>query len=327
MATKAGSSLSPCIRLVEESLLLPTQDAGLFAKAFVLIFAHTFLFIAVAVHFAHPLATDILADIKAQRSSSRTTTTTGAASSNHSKELALLAIYLCYLASKLATQLVTALATATTYSGERLTRKVVMERIAGGGGLLGTAAVAGVLELSFTALLAALLVSTWTYADDSVVKSVCGYSMFSVALLVYIYLATVIPVSVGVSAVDRGCHGVWALRRAWRLLRARGKEAAVLVFVVNILPAFIYPAPVYAFSYMYPADEYSLYYGQDMAVRFSLHGPAMWRQWSQGVCWFMGVVFGSGLPSVGAQLFSMVAATVFCCLSIETNDDAARAVV
>ena len=125
MATKASSSLSPCIRLMEESLLLPTQDVGLFAKTFLLIFAHTFLFIAVAVHFAHPLATSILADIRAHK------ITTDTASSNHSKELSLLAIYLSYLASKLATLLVTALATATTYSGERLTRKAVKERIGG----------------------------------------------------------------------------------------------------------------------------------------------------------------------------------------------------
>lgn len=310
MATKASSSLSPCIRLMEESLLLPTQDVGLFAKTFLLIFAHTFIFIAVAVHFAHPLATSILADIKAHK------ITTDTASSNHSKELSLLAIYLSYLASKLATQLVTSLATATTYSGERLTRKVVKERI---GGLLGTAALAGVLELSFIALLVALLVATWTYAD-SVIKSLCGYLMFLVALLLYIYLATVIPVSVAVSAVDRGCHSVWALRRAWRLMRARRKEAAVLVFVVNLLPAFIYPAPVYAFSSVYPADEYSLYYGQDLADRFSLHNS--WLR-SQGV-WLTGVVSGSGLPSVGAQLFSMVVATVFCCLSMETSDGGAR---
>lgn len=314
MATKASSSLSPCIRLVEESLLLPTQDAGLFARIFLLIFFHTFFFIAVAVHFAHPLATTILADIRAHK-----TTTDTARSSNHSKELSLLAIYISYLASKLATQLVTALATATTYSGERLSHKSVKERI---GGLLGTAALAGVLELLLTALLVALLVSTWTYAD-SAMKSLCGYSVFSAALLLYIYLATVIPVSVGVSAVDRGCHSVWALRRAWRLMRARRKEAAVLVFVVNLLPAFIYPAPVYAFSSVYPADEYSLYYGQDLADRFSLYHDSAIR--SQGV-WLMGVVSGSGLPSVGAQLFSMVAATVFCCLSMETNDGARTSV-
>jgi hypothetical protein len=295
---------------MEESLLLPTQDVGLFAKTFLLIFAHTFIFIAVAVHFAHPLATSILADIKAHK------ITTDTASSNHSKELSLLAIYLSYLASKLATQLVTALATAATYSGERLSCKAVKERIRG---LLGTAALAGVLELSFIALLVALLVSTWTYADSGI-KSLCGYLMFLVALLLYIYLATVVPVSVAVSAVDRGCQGVWALRRAWRLMRARRKEAAVLVFVVNLLPAFIYPAPVYAFSSVYPADEYSLYYGQDLADRFSLHNS--WLR-SQGV-WLTGVVSGSGLPSVGAQLFSMVVATVFCCLSMETSDGGAR---
>ena len=290
MATKASSSLSPCIRLMEESLLLPMQDAGLFAKTFLLIFAHTFFFIAVAVHFAHPLATSILADIKAHK------ITTDTASSNHSKELSLLAIYLSYLASKLATLLVTALATATTYSGERLTRKAVKERI---GGLLGTAALAGVLELLLTALLVLLLVSTWTYADSGI-KSLCGYSMFLVALLLYVYLATAIPVSVAVSVVDRGCHSVWALRRAWRLMRARRKEAAVLVFVVNLLPAVVHPVPVYAF----------------------LSGTMR----SQDV-WLVRAISGYDLPFVGAQLFSMVAATMFFCLSMETNDGARTPVV
>ncbi|XP_066378815.1 uncharacterized protein [Miscanthus floridulus] len=296
MATKASSSLSPCIRLMEESLLLPMQDAGLFAKTFLLIFAHTFIFIAVAVHFAHPLATSILADIRAHKSTPEITTDT--ASSNHSKELSLLAIYLSYLASKLATQLVTSLATATTYSGERLSRKAVKERI---GGLLGTAALAGVLELSFTALLVLLLVSTWTYADSGI-QSLCGYSMFLVALLLYLYLATVIPVSIAVSAVDRGCHSVWALRRAWRLMRARRKEAAVLVFVVNLLPAVVYPYPVPMYAFLSGTMS-----SQDL--------------------WLVGAISGSDLPFVGAQLFSMVAATMFCCLSMETNYGASTPVV
>ncbi|CAN6217031.1 unnamed protein product [Urochloa humidicola] len=209
MATKSSSSLSPCIRLVEESLLLPTQDVRLFATTFLLIFAHTFAFIAVAVHFAHPLATSLLDDIKALKTTDTTSHSYTAAvetTGQHGKKLFL--IYLAYVASKLATQLAVALATSATYSGERLTRKVVKVRI---GGLLGTAAFAAVLEVSLTALLVALLVSTWTYADSSAVKSMFGYTVFAVALVLYIYLDTVIPVSVAASAVAEPAWGLGGL--------------------------------------------------------------------------------------------------------------------
>ncbi|CAN6179819.1 unnamed protein product [Urochloa humidicola] len=327
MATKsnASSSLSPCIRLVEESLLLPTQDVRLFATTFLLIFAHTFAFIAVAVHFAHPLATSLLTDIKALKTTDTTSYTAAVETTwHHGKKLFL--IYLAYVASKLATQLAVALAASAAYSGERLTaRKVAKERI---GGLLSTAAFAAALEVSLTAaLLVPLLIvsSTWTYADSSsAVKSLCGYTVFAVALVLYIYLGTVIPVSVAASAVDNGCHGVWALRRAWRLMRAMKKEeAAVLVFVVNLLPAVIYPAPVYAFASVYPAEEYSrYYYGRYPVERFSLDNALLQGQ----DVWLLGVVSGSGLPTVGAQLFSMVTATVFCCLSMGTNDGGSTSV-
>jgi len=137
-STKLAAARSPCVRLVEESLLLPTQDVSLFATTFLLIFAHTFVFIAVAVHLAHPLGAATLADIQALNS--KTTTTHDHASYSYFSEVVeatrehakkLLVIYLAYLASKLATQLVTALAAAATNSGERLTRKAVRERIGG----------------------------------------------------------------------------------------------------------------------------------------------------------------------------------------------------
>ncbi|KAJ1288176.1 hypothetical protein BS78_02G070500 [Paspalum vaginatum] len=327
MATKAASSsLSPCIRLIEESLLLPTQDVGLFASTFLLIFAHTFAFIAVAVHFAHPLATSLLADIEALVKSSTTSshesysTMVDTTTREHAKKLLL--IYLAYVASKLATQLAAALAASATYSGERLTRKAVRDRVPG---LLCTAAVAGALELSLTALLVvAPLVSTWTLAGgsgSSGAKSACGYSLLLVALLLDAYLGTVVTVGVAASAADRGCHGIRALCRAWRLVRAAGgKEAAVLVFVVSLLPAVVYPAPVYAFSFAYPAERYSPWYQGDS------HFSGYYSRVGNQDVWLLGVVSGSGLPSVGAQLFAMVAATVFCCMSMETNAKGARPV-
>lgn len=314
MAAKASSSLSPCIRLIEESLLLPTQDVRLFASAFLLIFAHTFTFIAVAVHLAHPLATSLLADIQAALNKNTTTSSStdensaavDAASWDHAKKLLL--IYLAYLGSKLGTQLVVALAAAATYSGERLTRQAASDRLTSGG-LLATAAVAGALELSLTALLVAPLVYAWTSAAGATTSaSACGYYalVLAAALLLNACLGTVATVGVAASAADKGCRGVWALCRAWRLMAARRKEAAVLVFVVSVLPAVIYPAPVFSFSFVYPPEKYSTYYSAEHVL-------------------LLGLVSGSGLPSVGAQLLAVVAATVFCCLHISEMETSSAA--
>lgn len=224
------------------------------------------------------------------------------------------------MATKVATQVAVALAAAATYSGERLTRSAVRERLVGRG-LLGTAALAAALEVSLTALPVSLLVTTWTYYSSfaSAMESLCGYTLFTVALLLHVYLGTVIPVSVAASAADRGCHTVWALRRAWRLVRSRKrKEAAVLVFLVYVLPAVVYPAPVYAFSFVYPADEYSMFYYPYQVEHNSRFSGSNAVLQGQDV-WLLGVVSGSGLPTVGAQLFSMVTATVFCCLAMNSN--------
>uniref|UniRef100_K4A1M8 Uncharacterized protein n=1 Tax=Setaria italica TaxID=4555 RepID=K4A1M8_SETIT len=293
-----------------KSLLLPTQDDRLFATTFLLLFAHTFVSIAVAVHYAHPLATSILSDVKALKAAAATSHNYDRAvvgtTWEHGKKLFL--IYLAYVASKLATQLAVTLAASATYSGEHLTRKVVKERI---GGLLGTAAFAGVLELSLTALLVAR--TSRIHMDLLIINH--G---------IFVWLHAVLSGSSTLRLPRHGDPGerrrvggrqrlpqrvvVWTLRRAWQLMKARTKEeAAVLVFVVNLLPAVVYPAPVYAFSFVYPADEYSLYYPVD---RFSISNEDVW---------LIGVVSGSGLPTVGAQLFSMVTATVFCGLSMGSN--------
>ncbi|VAH68259.1 unnamed protein product [Triticum turgidum subsp. durum] len=50
-----GPSLSPCAGFVADSLILPTRNVRLFAPVLALVLAHTFLFLAVAVHFAHDL--------------------------------------------------------------------------------------------------------------------------------------------------------------------------------------------------------------------------------------------------------------------------------
>jgi len=167
--------------------------------------------------------------------------------------------------------------------------------------LVATAAFVGALESSLTALLVLLLVSTLT---NDTVPLYGRYLLLLLALLVFMYVGAVTTVSLATSAVDRGCHTLWALRRGWRLVTAaRGKEAAVLVFVVSLLPAVVYPVPVYSFSFVYPPERFGIGSYYDYEAR-------------SHDLWLLGVVSGSGLPSIGAQLFSMVTATVFCSLSL-----------
>ncbi|TVU10871.1 hypothetical protein EJB05_44424, partial [Eragrostis curvula] len=297
MATKASSSSwSTCINFIEESLLLPTQNVNLFAGTFMLIFAHTLVFITVAIYLAHPLATSILYDIQVLKTTDTTSYSYTAVVDNtweHAKKLFF--IYLAYHVTKLTTQLVTVRAAATTFSGASSTGTVVVKKNKIKG-LVMTGAFVGTLEVASTTIIVVLLFLLWTNADPGV-ASICSYLLCLLALLLYICLGTVLAVSVAVSAVDEDCHSIWALSRAWRLMRERSKEAALLVLIVSLLPAVVYPAPVYAFSFVYLPDRLVPYY---------VHGESVW---------LLGVVSGSGLPCVGAQLFSMVAATVFCCQS------------
>ncbi|KAL6638923.1 hypothetical protein ACP70R_023559 [Stipagrostis hirtigluma subsp. patula] len=283
MATKGSNSWTQCISFIEESLLLPTQNIRLFISTFQLIFLHTFLFIAVAVLGAHPLAAAILSDIEALK-------TTDTASDNdsvvvdspqeHAKRLIL--IYLVYHVSKLTTQLVAVAATASTYSGEHRSFTELLRR---------NVAKKGARALSF--------------ADYSTTASVCGYLLSLLVLLLNIFLGVVFPASIAVSAFDDGCRGPWALRRAWRLMGSRRKVAAVLVLVAGLLPAAMYRVPVFAFSFVYPPDTFALV----DAVN--------------GDLWMLSVVLASVLPSAGAQLLSTVTATVFCCQAMEINEGSA----
>lgn len=62
MAAAAPSSagLSLWAGFVEESLILPGRNPGLFLRAVALIFAHTFVFLSLAVRSAHPAAAALL---------------------------------------------------------------------------------------------------------------------------------------------------------------------------------------------------------------------------------------------------------------------------
>ncbi|KAL6899225.1 hypothetical protein ACP4OV_005883 [Aristida adscensionis] len=326
MATKASSSWAPAIGFLEESLILPTQNARLFVSTFQLLFAHTFLFTGVAVLAAHPLAAAVLADIQTLK------TTDSSATRQHAKKLA--AIYLAYLASKLATQLVAVLAASETYSGERrslaeLLRRRVLARVAAARGPLLTTAFAAVLELSSTAaLLAALLAASWSWqsladiAGKAKAAAACGYLLcLAVLLLLNVCLAAVLPASIAVSAADGACRGPRALRAAWRLARARGRAvSAALVLAAGVLPAVVYPVPAYAFSFMNSpeaAEDAAFAYYEPDAASGAVYAT---RMEVNHAVWLLGAGFGFVLPSAGAQLFAAVAATVFCRQSMDTDE-------
>nr|CDM85949.1 unnamed protein product [Triticum aestivum] len=225
-----GAPLSPCAGFVADSLILPTRNARLFAPVFALVLAHTFVFLAVAVHFAHEYALS------------------GPTIWLH--PAALLVLHLAYLASKLATQAAVALAGCATLCGDRprslaelvrgtppapcpLRRRRAGRRrgarVHGRPGVLSGLLVQGVLLFVFLA-----------------------------TLLFRLCLAAVFPVAVAASATAAteeagdgggGASAAAHLQRAWRLMTAAAswKEAAVQVVVVSVvLPLATYP--VYAFA-------------------------------------------------------------------------------
>ncbi|VAH68251.1 unnamed protein product [Triticum turgidum subsp. durum] len=309
MAATAGStagSSSPRTSFVADSLILPTRNGSLFASAFALVYAHTFVSLSVALLYAHPLAAAVLVHVGVLAreddgydfyAAERDEEIRG-----HAKKLLLL--YLAYLASQLVTRVAVALAASATCAGDRRPRSLA-ELVAAGRirGTLATAALVAVLQLASSAALLAACLASWCWwtrgaaarSDTAAAVSsfVSGYVLFLLllALLSHIFLAAVFQVAIAASAADEGYgeRGTCAaLRRAWRLMAARAmrKEAAVMLLVASLLPVVIYP--VYTFA------VYCL---------------------QSGVCVcntpVLGVVHGYLLPSAGVQLYSTVAATVF----------------
>lgn len=289
VASTAGSS--SCLSFVAESLILPTRNGSLFASVFALAFAHTFVSVAVAVVFVHPIAASVL--LQAELLIRNDVHVRYAVESDGFWVPAekLLLFYLAYLASKLATQVAVALAASATACGrscsfvELVRGKAATGRIRGA---LVTAALVAVLELASTALLTGCFASWWTYSAthsgtggmESFISG-CLLLLFLLAFIAHHCLAAVFTLAIAVSTAEEG--GGWGshFRRSWRLVtaRARRKEAAVMVLVASLLPVAIYP--VYAFA------AYC------------------------GTAWALVFVPGFLLPSTGALFHSTVAATVF----------------
>lgn len=312
MAVTAGASSSPCASFVEETLLLPARNARLFLPVFALVFAHTFVFLAVAVLLAHPLASVQIDDgLYPWRDAEYVFS----ADKIREHAVALLLLYLAYLASRLATQATVALAASATlrgYGDNRPSSLAGLFRDKAPRGLFSGAALVAAVELAFTAVPVVCLASWWrwsygaAHADTGGVESfVQGVllSIFLFALLFRLFLAAVLPVAIAASASgEEGCDGgggsgARALLRAWRFMTttARRKEAAVQVLVVSVaLPLATYP--VYAFA-LHCAQ------GRSMFLLGGLHGFV--------------------LPSAGVQLYSTVAATMFYHRCVELHPEPA----
>ncbi|XP_047061722.1 uncharacterized protein LOC124668666 [Lolium rigidum] len=308
MAATAGSSSSPCASFVEETLLLPTRNARLFAPVFALVFAHTFVFLAVAVLLAHPLASVQLHD---GLSSWRDATYALSTDKIRQHGVVLLILYLAYLASKLATQATVCLAASATLrsSGDNRPSSLAgLFRDKAPRGLFTGAALVAAVELASTAVLATCLASWWSYGAahldtgrvESFVQGVLLF-LFLLALLFRLCLAAVFQVAIAASASrEEGCDGgggASALLRAWRFMTttARRKEAAVQVLVVSVvLPVATYP--VYAFAL------------------YCAHGESVF---------LLGGLHGFVLPSAGVQLYSTVAATMFYHRCVELHPEPA----
>ncbi|KAL5201348.1 hypothetical protein ABZP36_035702 [Zizania latifolia] len=167
MATApSSSSSSRIITIIAESVILPTRNIRLFAPITLLIFGHTFIFLSVAAIHVNPLAAAIPdhrleAAILIDKGELKNTDPTGndhAAATDsirgRAKNLALL--YLAYLVSRLAVQVVAIVAGSTTYSGKRLSFTELLrweameERISGP---FITAIFMGILDLTTVTLL------------------------------------------------------------------------------------------------------------------------------------------------------------------------------
>uniref|UniRef100_A0A0D9XB77 Uncharacterized protein n=1 Tax=Leersia perrieri TaxID=77586 RepID=A0A0D9XB77_9ORYZ len=290
-ARSSSSSSSPCTTFIAESLILPTRNIRLFAPIFLLIFCHTFAFLAIAAIHVNPLAASLdthalAAGVLLHPPDEDTTHNVLADSDDddairgHAKRLAV--VYVAYLVSRLAVQVVAVVAGRTTYSGDRLTFSELLlrwnsvkERISGP---LVTAMFMGVLDLMTATILVVAARLTTT-------KILGGYLVFVVALGFYAHLSAVIPVSLAVSSAE-GRVAAPALWMAWRLMTAKRKEAAVLTLIVCLVPAAV--CPVYA-------------------IAASLSDNLMFSFY----VWLMGIVFGFFLLPVALQLLSTAAATVF----------------
>uniref|UniRef100_A0A0E0LYI0 Uncharacterized protein n=1 Tax=Oryza punctata TaxID=4537 RepID=A0A0E0LYI0_ORYPU len=293
-SSSSSSSSSPCITFIAESMILPTRNIRLFAPIFLLIFCHTFIFLGLAAIHVNPL-TASLDDIHSLAAGvlvhvyvPKNTTDDGHATATDSLIRGHAIVYLAYLVSRLTVQVVAVVAGCTTYSGERLSFTELLgwevattERIRGP---LITAMFMGLVDLS-TATLLVLAARLTTFVGGTGMVSILGYLLFLVALVFYIHLGAVIPVSIAVSSAE-GRWAAPALWLAWRLMKARRKEAGVLTLIACLVPAAI--CPVYTIAAALSDELFFTFY-----------------------VWLMGVVFGFFLLPVALQLLSTTAATVF----------------
>ncbi|KQK11340.1 uncharacterized protein LOC104583368 [Brachypodium distachyon] len=302
-AAAAAGGLSPWASFVEESLIMPGRNPGLFLRLVALLFAHTFVFLSLAVRSAHPAILSLLSlqtDPRPRRrfngfgrdrySDYYYPSATGGGDEVMEHGRTLLLVYLAYLASKLAAQAAVALAASALARGGR--PSALRGRI---GSLAATAAFLAALELASTALLAACLASWWATTYDSTAMAasfVSGALLFvllCVAVPARLSLAAAVPMAMAAvaSSAPDVLGGPSALRRAWRLMaaRERRKEAAVLVAAAGLLPVVAYP--VYAFA---------------LACE---PGPR------DSVFVLLAMLPGYLFPSVAVQLYSTVAAAVF----------------
>ncbi|EEE69221.1 hypothetical protein OsJ_28444 [Oryza sativa Japonica Group] len=274
-AMSSSSSSSPCITFIAESMILPTRNIRLFAPIFLLIFCHTFIFLGItAIHVnplapsldsIHSLATGVLVHVYAPKNT--TDDGQGQATATDSLIRGHAIVYLAYLRLSFTELLGWEVATTEKIRGPLITAMFM-----------------GVVDLS-TATLLVLAAHMTAFVGGSSMASILGSLLFLAALVLYIHLGAVIPVSIAVSSAE-GRWAAPALWLAWRLMKARRKEAGVLTLIACLVPAAI--CPVYTIAAAL-SDE----------LLFTFY------------VWLLGVVFGFFLLPVALQLLSTTAATVF----------------
>ncbi|XP_044334568.1 uncharacterized protein [Triticum aestivum] len=252
-----AAKITSCFTFLKEALILPTLNPKLFAPVLLLFAVTAFLDSLEDVVFVQPLVDDMgsrLITVNSTDPLGAEYTKLTEETEPGGTELLLIAVseVIVALAVGFVKKILALFAASTTYSGGRyslaaLLRELVNGRISLKGPSI-TIAVVDAFDFA-SAVLAALIPTPALMGGLSRVLSVQGL-VSHLANHVSLCFTVVALVGVAVSAVDRRCRGMRALRQAWRLVtRVRKKQGFVLVLVAYLGPTVVAPLHGFALGY------------------------------------------------------------------------------
>jgi hypothetical protein len=244
VATGQIRSTPSFFSFLKEGLLLPSHNRRLFAAVFSIIVATTCLLVVNCVA-VQPLTNEIVLHAKALNS-----TDPSSPDFLHlildiqDDTRALLRTGTAYLLFAViivsAIRLVVLFAAVATYSGELHTFGSLLGKVKTQlKGPALTLAFVYALEIAYFAMLVAMLALLIFLAIKDYFGLFCVvWLLLLVPLIVFlVYFSFLCSMSVVVAVAEPGCHGAGALARAWRLMKGKRRQAALLIFVTSLLAA------------------------------------------------------------------------------------------